>query len=79
MKNIVTYINSSENNQHKVIKESSYINDSVELSLELYRDGNTFGICINDNSGGSGIEATGETPDEAANNIASYIADYFYK
>jgi hypothetical protein len=63
---------------NKVLRESSFIDNDVRLSLELYRDGNGFGIWLSDNLGGSGIKATGNTPEEAANNIASYIADYFY-
>ena len=51
----------------------------VNLSLNLYRDGDGFGIWLSDDFGGSGIEATGNTPEEAADNIASYIADYFYE
>lgn len=56
-----------------------FIEDSVTLSVELYRDGDAFGIWLADDFGGSGIEATGSTPEEAANNIAAYIADYFYE
>ena len=63
----------------KVIKESQFIGNDVRLSLELYRNGDGFGIWLSDDFGGSGIEATGTTPQEAANNIASYIADYFYE
>jgi hypothetical protein len=60
------------------VESKKFIEDSVRLSLELYRDGDGFGIWLSDNMGGSGIEATGATPEEAANNMASYIADYFY-
>ena len=62
-----------------VNKKSSFISDEVRLSLVLYKKGKEFGIWLSDDIGGSGIEATGETPEEAANNIASYIADYFYE
>ncbi len=55
-----------------------YIDDDVRLSLELYRNGDTFGIWLSDNMGGSGIEIEGKTPEEAANKIAPYISDYFY-
>ena len=58
---------------------AKFIDNEVKLSLELYRDGDGFGIWLADDFGGSGIEATGGTPEEVANNIASYIADYFYK
>jgi len=64
---------------NKVNKETSFISNEVSLSLELYREGNRFGIWLADNFGGSGIEAVGDTPEEAAKNIASYIADYFYE
>lgn len=56
-----------------------FISGEVYISLNLYRDGDGFGIWLSDDFGGSGIEATGNTPEEAANNIASYIADYFYE
>jgi len=56
-----------------------FISGEVNLSLNLYRDGDGFGIWLSDDFGGSGIEATGNTPEEAADNIASYIADYFYE
>ena len=56
-----------------------FISGEVNISLNLYRDGDGFGIWLSDDFGGSGIEATGNTPEEAADNIASYIADYFYE
>ena len=59
--------------------EVSFIKNDVRLSLELYRNGNGFGIWLSDDVGGSGIEVVGNTPEEAANNIAPYIADYFYE
>lgn len=61
------------------MKEQSFINNDVRLSLELYRKGNGFGIWLSDDTGGSGIEVLGNTPEEAANNIAPYIIDYFYE
>lgn len=63
----------------KTKEEPSFIDDDVRLSLELYRNGNGFGIWLSDDAGGSGIKAVGNTPQEAANNIAPYIADYFYE
>ena len=62
----------------KLIKESSFAEDNVRLSLELYSNGDEFGIWLSDDMGGSGIKASGKTPEEAANNIVPYIADYFY-
>lgn len=65
----------------KMAKENKYIGagESRQLTLELYRDGELFGVWLDDNMGGSGIEVFGNTPEEAANNIADYVADYFYK
>ena len=60
-------------------KTTEKFSGEVNLSLNLYRDGDGFGIWLSDDFGGSGIEATGNTPEEAADNIASYIADYFYE
>jgi len=49
------------------------------LDLTLSKDDdNNFCIFIQDQIGGSGIEAFGSTPEEAANAAASYISDYFY-
>lgn len=50
----------------------------AKLTLELYCENGKFGIYLSDNVGGSGIDVKGETPEEAAENIAPYIADYFY-
>jgi len=58
---------------------ANFIKDSVRLDVELYRNGDLFCAYIGDNNGGSGIEASGATPEEAANNLAPYIADYFYE
>lgn len=63
----------------RALNEESYIDGNVILSLELYRNDFGFGIWLSDNQGGSGIEASGNTPEEAAQDIAKYIADYFYK
>lgn len=59
-------------------KKPKFIDKDVRLSIELYRDGDGFGVWLSDNMGGSGIKANGNTPEEAAENIASYITDYFY-
>lgn len=59
--------------------KAKYIENDVRLSIELYREGDVFGIYLSDYQGGSGIEVIGNTPQEAAKNLAPYIADYFYK
>ena len=53
-------------------------NVSETLSLELYRDEKGFGIWMDDNRGGSGIEVCEATPEKAGEEIGKYIADYFY-
>ena len=58
---------------------ANFIKDSVRLDVELYRDGDNFSIYLSDRMGGSGIEVSGATPEEAAKNLAPYIADYFYE
>ena len=62
----------------KVLRESSFIDNDVKVSLQLRKNGNGFTIWLGDDLGGSGIEVTGSTPQEAANKIAPYVADYFY-
>ena len=59
--------------------KKKFIEDNVILSLELYRTDNGFGIWLSNNTGFSGIEVEGKTPEETAENIAEYVADYFYK
>ena len=54
-------------------------NEERRLSLELYRKGELFGVYISDNEGGSGITVEKPSPEEAANEAAKYIADYFQK
>lgn len=60
---------------------AKYINQSeeVRISIELYRDGEAFGAWLSDNCGGSGIDVKGKSPQDAAEKLAPYIADYFYK
>jgi len=48
------------------------------ITLDLYFENGEYCIYLGDNNGGSGITVTGSTPEEAAENIKPYIADYFY-
>lgn len=48
------------------------------ITLDLYFENGEYGIYLGDNNGGSGITVTGNTPEESAENIKPYIADYFY-
>ena len=52
--------------------------DGARLELELYNEDGRLGIYLSDDCGGSGITVTGDTPEEVAENIKDYIADYFY-
>lgn len=52
--------------------------EEVKLSIDLYNDGSAFCAYLSDNCGGSGIKVEGATPEACANNLALYIADYFY-
>lgn len=58
-------------------KELGEYLDHVTLSIELYKRDGMYCAYIGDDMGGSGIEATGETKDEACENLAGYIKDYF--
>ena len=60
-------------------RTNKYIERDRKITLELYRNSNGFGIWLGDDCGGSGIEVTGNTPEEVANEIAPYISDYFYE
>ena len=52
---------------------------NCKITLELYKSDNGFGIWLSDDCGGSGIEVTGNTPEDAANKIKPYIVEYFYE
>ena len=58
---------------------AKFIEHDVNLSVELYRNGENFCAWLSDDMGGSGIEAVGETPEKLADNLSPYIADYFYE
>jgi len=58
---------------------AKFIEHDVNLSVELYRNGEDFCAWLSDNVGGSGIEAVGETPEKLADKLSPYIADYFYE
>jgi hypothetical protein len=52
---------------------------SVNLNVEVYvEEDGIYGIYLSDEMGGSGISVKGDSPEDAANQIAPYIADYFY-
>lgn len=51
---------------------------SINLNIELYKEGKTYGAYIGDNNGGSGIDVKGSTPEETAEELAPYIADYLH-
>ena len=57
--------------------------DNINLNLELYHEpGPNSGkwcIWIGDNIGGSGIDVTGSTKEECAQEAAKYLVDYLYR
>lgn len=59
--------------------ENNYIEESVNLSVELYHEDGKFGAYLSDDIGGSGISVTGSTPKEVSERLAEYIQDYFYE
>lgn len=59
--------------------EKNYIEGSVNLSVEIYRDDDGFAAYLADDIGGSGIEVKGSTPKEVSENLVAYIEDYFYE
>lgn len=52
--------------------------EEITLTIELYKDRDTFCAYLSDNIGGSGITCRGSNPQEAAEELAPYIADYYY-
>ena len=62
-------------------EETKY--DNINLNLELYHEpGPNSGkwcIWIGDNIGGSGIDVTGSTKEECAQEAAKYLVDYLYR
>lgn len=48
----------------------------VTLSVELYKEGKTFGMYIGDEMGGSGIDVKGDTREEVIAKATPYLADY---
>lgn len=53
--------------------------EEVRLTIELYKDRDTFCAYLSDDIGGSGIICRGSNPQEVAEELAPYIADYFYQ
>jgi hypothetical protein len=60
------------------MEKNNQYTDGANLSLELYNENGELGIYLSDDCGGSGITVTGNTPEEVADKIKDYIADYFY-
>ena len=60
---------------YKTIEKGATIN----LSVEIGRDGDGFYMYIDDNMGGSGIEASGNTIDEVIESGKTYLKDYFFQ
>jgi hypothetical protein len=49
------------------------------LNIDIEKTNNGFDIYLSDNNGGSGIEVSGATADEAIENLTPYLHDYLYR
>ena len=86
MKNINAFIKEKNeeteqlNNQHETqenITEKKTGEASKVISMEIYRDGKgNYGVYFGED-GGSGINATGRTPEEAVEEAKEYMLDMF--
>lgn len=62
-------------NETKKTKETD--KTVANLNVELYIENGSYCAYIGDNAGGSGIKVEGDTAEELADNMKSYILDYF--
>lgn len=60
-----------------IIKPNDNKKKTMELNLELYRNGDGYGIYLADNCGGSGIKVEGSTEKEVCEKLVPYLAEYF--
>lgn len=49
----------------------------ANINVELYTENGSYCAYIGDDAGGSGIKVEGDTAEELADNMKSYIMDYF--
>lgn len=49
----------------------------ANINVELYTENSSYCAYIGDDAGGSGIKVEGNTAEELADNMKSYIMDYF--
>ena len=84
MKSISSNLKASlnENNEIEDNADNEYVLRSgsirVDMEIGVNPDGSCY-IYMADDEGGSGVEATGETPEAAANDAVGYLIDYFYE
>ena len=51
---------------------------STYLTIELYQEDDTFGACLSDNEGRTGIDVKESSPEKVAVELAKYIANYYH-
>ena len=52
---------------------------NLELNIDIVKNEDGFDIYLSDQCGGSGIEVSGATADEAIENLTPYLHDYLYR
>ena len=52
---------------------------NLELNIDIVKNQDGFNIYLGDQCGGSGIEVSGATADEAIENLTPYLHDYLYR
>jgi hypothetical protein len=52
---------------------------NLELNIDIEKTDDGFDIYLSDQCGGSGIEVSGATADEAIENLTPYLHDYLYR
>jgi hypothetical protein len=62
-------------NESKKTKEAN--RTVANINVELYIESGCYCAYIGDDAGGSGIKVEGNTAEELADNMKSYILDYF--
>ena len=51
----------------------------MNISIDFYKQGETYNAYISDNQGGSGIKAQGNNSKEFIQHLIPYLEDYIYQ
>lgn len=65
------------NKSNSTLKTKEPNRTVANINVELYIENGCYCAYIGDNAGGSGIKVVGDTAEELADNMKSYIMDYF--